>query len=336
VTRFRKSQEYILEDANFKLQDEEGKSYLLKISTPKTKLSFLNFQNDLLKHIQQTPLEINLPTVFNNPEGKDISTIKIDGTDYFVRLLSWMPGRLWSGVNPKTAQLRYLLGKAAGLITQSLQNFTHPEAERSFDWNLADAGWTGKYLDLFTSEKRHLVATFQQQFEAFQPSYQTLPKAVVHNDINDNNILVSSALKNPTIAGFIDFGDAVKTQTINDIAITLAYACMHVPDPLEAALDVLSGYNEQYQFSETELKCLYTLVAMRWVTTVTKAAIRSAEDSGNAYHTLSEQPAWDALVKWNTISSEFAEYSFRNTCGFDAHPSEKNFRQWTQKNISTY
>ena len=324
------------EDANFKLQDAEGKNYLLKISTPETELDFLNFQNEILKHLQKITLEITLPAVINNLKGKDISTVSIDGENYFVRLLSWVPGRLWSAINPKTASLRYSLGKAAGSLTQSLQGFTHPEATRSFDWNLAEALWTQKQLHLFTPENKQLIETFQQQFVALQPVYKTLPKSVVHNDINDNNILVSKHLKDPIIEGFIDFGDAVHTQTINDVAIVLAYACMDVPDPLEAALDVLSGYNEHYRFSEKELQCLYSLVAMRWVTTVTKAAMRRSENSENVYHTVSEKPAWDALEKWFAISSEFAEYSFRNACGFDAHPNEKSFKNLAQKNTFTF
>ena len=324
------------EDANFKLQDTAGKNYLLKISNAESELDLLNFQNEILKHLQKITLEITLPAVISNLKGKDISTVSIDGENYFVRMLSWVPGRLWSAINPKTANLRYSLGKAAGSLTQSLEGFTHPEATRSFDWNLAEALWTQNQLHLFTSEKKQRIETFQQQFVALQPVYKTLPKAIVHNDINDNNILVSKHLKDPIIEGLIDFGDAVHTQTVNDIAIVMAYACMHVPDPLEAALDVLSGYNEYYRFSEKELHCLYTLVAMRWVTTVTKAALRRSENSENSYHTVSEKPAWDALEKWFAISSEFAEYCFRNACGFDAHPNEKSFKDWAQKNTFTF
>ena len=56
-------------------------------------------------------------------------------------------------------------------------------------------------------------------------------------------------MANPKISGFIDFGDSVHTQTINDLAIALAYAIMSLPDPLSAALEVVKGYNKYYKIS---------------------------------------------------------------------------------------
>ncbi len=104
----------------------------------------------------------------------------------------------------------------------------------------------------------------------------------------------------------------MKTQTVNDLAILLAYSIMELPDPLTAALDVLKGYCTHYSFSEEELECLYMLVGMRLVTTVTKAAIRKSEATNNEYHFVSEKPAWDVLRKWNEIHPNFAYYAFRN------------------------
>ena len=101
------------------------------------------------------------------------------------------------------------------------------------------------------------------------------------------------------------------TQTVNDLAIVLAYAIMEVPDPLEAALDVLKGYHEQYRFNED----------IRWVISVTKATIYKVEDPSSAYHVISEKPSCNALKRWSKIDPEFAERSFRNACGFDPHPS---------------
>ena len=39
----------------------------------------------------------------------------------------------------------------------------------------------------------------------------------------------------------IDFGDAVFSHTINDLAIAIAYAVMDKPDPLAAALHIVRG-----------------------------------------------------------------------------------------------
>ena len=57
-------------------------------------------------------------------------------------------------------------------------------------------------------------------------AYTKLRKSVVHNDANDNNIIVTESLTSPKVKAIIDYGDAIYTQTINDVAITCAYAIM--------------------------------------------------------------------------------------------------------------
>ena len=37
------------------------------------------------------------------------------------------------------------------------------------------------------------------------------------------------------------------------------------------------------------------------------------------------------LKKWRAVSKEFAHYSFREACGFAAHPQEKAFTKWASE-----
>jgi len=309
------------EDENFKLTTASGDSFILKIYQPEESVDYLQFQNDLLKHLSAKNLAVNLPKVIPNIEGDSVSTITSEGKNRKVRLLTWVEGRLWVKVHPKTKKLRYHLGKQAGRLTIAMLDFKHANSHRDNDWDLANASWTYKHLHLFSSEEKDFISQFQELYKQIQDIYQSLTKSIVHNDVNDYNILVSKNLKDPEVSGFIDFGDAMFTQTINDLAITLAYAIMEFPYPLEAALDVLKGYHKQYRFNEDELKCLYALTGIRLVISVTKAAIHKVEDPLSAYHVISEKPSWKALKRWSQVRPEFAENSFRNACGFDAHPS---------------
>ena len=122
------------------------------------------------------------------------------------------------------------------------------------------------------------------------------------------------------------------TQIINDLAITCAYCIMHHNDPLDAALPIIKGYHSTFSLQEEELAHLYTAIAMRLVISVTKSAINKIEEPDNKYLLISEKPAWEVLKKWHTIHPNFAEYSFRNACGFEAHPQKEAFKKWTLKN----
>ena len=93
---------------------------------------------------------------------------------------------------------------------------------------------------------------------------------------------------------------------------------------------MIKGYNKHCHISDLELECLYPLIAMRLVTTVTSSALRKIEDPSNEYHVISEKPAWELLAKWSKVNAEFALYRFRNACGFMGHPSEDTFKNFVE------
>lgn len=315
-------------DQNFMLESPLGEKFLLKISTA-AKPEQLDLQVQILDHLSGKDLPVLTPKVVLDKEGNALSQTSLHTTS---RLLSWLPGRLWVTVNPKTPKLRRNLGVAAGSLTKALKDFEHSGAHKILNWDLANAAWTTQYLKRFSGKRKKMVAHFQERYSEIGAIYKNLPKSIVHNDLNDYNILVSEDCANPEISGVIDFGDAVFTQTINDLAIVLAYSCMQLPDPLSAACDVIRGYNDQYHFSEKELECLYTLVGMRLVITVTNASLKKKEFPDDQYFVISEKPAWALLEKWFEINESFALYSFREACGYSAHPLEKKFKTWAKGN----
>lgn len=318
-------------DFNFKI-DAGDKSYLLKVSRPHADQEFLEFQLQLLHALAKNTTDINISIVYPDIRGNTLGQfVDQSGTTRFTRLLSWIDGRLWSSVNPQTEKLLESLGEKAGALTTALQNFDHPQAHRTFEWDVAQAAWTRQHLNLFDKQSQALVQYFQQRFEDIQNPFKQLRKSVVHNDLNDNNIVVSSDLIDPLVESIIDFGDAVYTQTINDLAITLAYAVMNKADALSAATAVVRGYHRQFPLQQDELPLVYVLVAVRLIITVTKSAINKQREPENEYLLVSEAPAWKALQSWREINENFAHYRFREACGYQAHPDENRFRRWAEK-----
>jgi len=315
-------------DLNYKIKAPEG-TFLLKVSRPDTDADFLEFQQAILQHVEMRDPEINSPVPLPDLHGSYVSeTTDETGNVRKVRLLSWVHGRLWSGVNPISTRLLFSLGTEAGRLSMALKDFKHPLAERNFEWDVARAGWTGDYEHLFSGEKLYILRYFQEQFEAIQKTYGSLRKSVVHNDANDNNVVVTEDLANPQVSAIIDYGDSVHTQLINDLAITIAYAVMDFSDALGAALPVVKGYHSQFPLQEEELEVLHVLVAMRLIISVSKSAINRQKEPENEYLLISEAPAWEVLKKWSAISPEFAHYKFRQACGFSAHPLESRFKKW--------
>ena len=320
-------------DFNFRIKIDNSEGYILKISRPNENEEYLDFQQKLLQYVENSNQDIIAPKVIKDSQGNSISTIKDDlGNQRKVRLLTWVSGRVWSSVNPQLNELRFSLGKQCGLLTNALSGFTHKEATRKFEWDVAQSLWTKEQLHLFENEEKEIISYFQNRFETNKSNYDSLRKSVVHNDANDNNVIVSEALIDPKVKAAIDYGDAIHTQIINDVAIACAYAIMNHNDVLDAAIPLVKGYHSTFPLNEKELSNLYNAIAMRLVITVTKSAINKIEEPNNEYLLISEKPAWEVLKKWRLIHPDFAEFSFREACGFTPHPNHEKFKNWSSKN----
>ena len=320
-------------DFNFRIKVKNEEGYIFKISRPGEDNDYLDFQQCLLQYVEKNGQDIIAPKVIRDTKGNSISEFTDgNGNKRNARLLSWVSGRVWSSVNPQLEELRFSLGEECGKLTKALQGFKHQEDSRYFAWDVAQSLWTKEHINLFNSDDKETLLFFQNLFESNLEEYSKLRKAVVHNDANDNNIIVSSELLRPTVKAAIDYGDAIHTQVINDVAIATAYAIMNHNDVLEAALPIVSGYHSTFQLQEEELAHLYSAIAMRLVISVTKSAINKIEEPDNEYLLISEKPAWEVLRKWMKISPDYAEYSFRQACGFLPHPNQSNLNAWINKN----
>jgi 4-aminobutyrate aminotransferase-like enzyme/Ser/Thr protein kinase RdoA (MazF antagonist)/murein DD-endopeptidase MepM/ murein hydrolase activator NlpD len=315
-------------DLNFKVTTADKKQYVFKIAPEGVDSDYLDFQQKILLHLKGQEAPQVISDINQNPTAVFYDD---QGEKRFMRLLSWISGRVWSQVNPYSETLRYRLGVSCGSLTQRLQSFDHPYAHRYFEWDLAQGIWVEAHLSLFNEKQKATLQFFIDSFKDIQEPYQALRKSVVHNDANDNNIIVSEDTIDPSIRSLIDYGDAIHTQTLNDLAICCAYAVMDVPDPLEAALPVVKGYHDSFPLEANELAFLYILIGMRLVVSVTKSAINKIENPSNEYLGISEKPAWELLQKWVTIDEDFAHFRFREACGLEPHPHYSDFVAWAKQ-----
>ena len=317
-------------DFNFKIDIDGEPKYILKISRPNEDEVYLDLQNKVLNRLGQDS-EVLSAEVITDKLGNKISVFVDElGNSRLVRLLTWSPGRLWCDVNPQTCEMRFDLGKQAGLITNALQDFSHPLEERELVWDVAQSLWTVKHTQLFKGDELDLVTYFQERFFALQDSYSKLRRSVIHNDVNDHNIVVSDDLVNPSVTAIFDYGDAIKTQIINDLAIACAYALKDFNDPLEAALPLVAGYHQSFPLLEDDLKHLYIAIAMRLIISVTKAEINRVAEPDNIYLQVSKESALKTLHAWRQVNEEYATYSFRQACAYTAHPNQEKFILWAE------
>lgn len=320
-------------DLNFLLTTSKGQKYTFKVANGKEKRENLEFQNSIMNHLVVKDLGLEIPAVIPSLSGDNISIVK-DKNDQnrFIRLLTWVEGRPLALVNPHTPELLYKVGELCGKLSRSLQDFEHPAANRFIKWDLAQRSWIKPHFDAVKDvRKRQLLDYFYDLSEfTVKPLETSLRKSVIYNDANDYNILVSHDALNPVVPGVIDFGDAVYSHTINELAIAMAYALMHKPDPLQAASHMVRGYHNTYPLHDDELKVLFPLIATRLIISVICSQLNRAEEPDNVYLQISDDAAWKLLEKLKQISPSLAYYTFRYECGLDPCPTQKIFTDWAK------
>ena len=165
------------------------------------------------------------------------------------------------------------------------------------------------------------------------PRLPRLRRGVIYGDANDYNVLVSPPWPAPRkIAGVIDFGDMHYGLTASEPAIAAAYAILGKKDPLSAAAAVVAGYHKEYPLAEAEIASLFVLMAARLAVSVTNSAYRKTVKPDDAYVTVSEVPAWEALERLAEIHPRFAHYTFRKACGLPALPQSRKISRWLEAN----
>ncbi len=323
-------------DQNFYLKSQTGKEFVLKIANATEEIAVLELQNEVMNLLATKAPSLSIPRVCFTSDGEPITMIhSSEGISHYLRMLTYVPGKLLASVRPHTSEILRSLGNVLGTLDKALQSFEHQAAHRDLKWDLAKGSWIREYLS-FISEpsQRKIVERFLHEFEMTAlPVLPHLRKSIIYNDANDYNILVGGT--NPwrlKVIGVIDFGDILHTHTVCNLAVGAAYAMLGKVDPLTAAARVIAGYHEVFPLSERDLEALYPLICMRLCVSVTNSAYQRSVEPDNKYLTISERPAWTLLEKLKDIHPRFAHYIFRDACRLPACIHTSRVTDWLKRN----
>ena len=329
-------------DQNFLLEKQSGRKFILKIASAAEREEVLDLQNQAMAHLASAVPVYSFPQPIPALHGELIISVPgSPGPRHFVRLLSYIPGRVFADVRCPSPDLLRSLGRFYGTVDQSLLHFDHPAAERNLVWDLRNAEKsTLHYLEYVKdSRRRTLLERFIREFEStVNPRRSALRSSVVHNDGNEHNVLVGhphttgGKAGGVSVIGVLDFGDILRSFLISDPAIAAAYASLGRKDPLGAAAEVLAGYHEVLPFAEVELETLPVLIIGRLATSVAVSAFQQAREPGNRYLSISEAHAWNALERLTTIHPNHATYRLREACGMEPCPGSAHVVKWLQEN----
>ena len=304
-------------DQNARLVTDNG-IYVVKIANPAEDPAQIDLQTATMIHLAVVGMN-GLPQIVPTLTSGSSVTIEVDGNPAQMRLVTWIEGQPLAKYPRSPVQLKSL-GNYMGRMAVALQGFGHPAAFRQdFPWSLDHVIHLRDHVaDIEDDARRTIIADLFARYAAqVQPRLSGLRASVLHQDANDYNVIVEP-IQPDSIAGLIDFGDMCHGRTVNELAITLAYALMDVPDLYAAMTAVISGFAEAFPLQEAEADLVYDLMRMRLVGSVCISSRQSRLHPENGYLTISQAPAFALLERLAQIPTGFMVAICRRAAGFPA------------------
>lgn len=269
-------------------------------------------------------------------DGKQVEHIQSkSGVVHFCRLTTYLDGDLFSAVFPRSSALLQNLGATVAVFGEATAELDSKPLRRPFLWHMESGVLVLKqfYGLLMSDTQKALITHVRTCFEkAVLPFGDSLARGVIHNDANDNNIVVRNT--NPweqSVVGLIDFGDIVYCWRVTDLAIACAYAILESELPLDTAVDIIKGYHQVRPLDELELQVLFPMIMMRLAMSVSICAKQKKIEPNNKYLSISEKPAWAMLERLAKLSPQYVYYLFRSASGFSSVPQESQIVMWLSK-----
>ncbi|MFO1121476.1 MAG: aminotransferase class III-fold pyridoxal phosphate-dependent enzyme [Hyphomicrobiales bacterium] len=299
-------------DQNFLVESAEGR-FVLKIANAREDRALLDLQTAALRHMAIADPGLGVPRIRTGRSGADV----IDwpgpgGGSHAVRLLSYLPGELFSGA-AKTPELLASLGGFMGRVSRALQGFGHAAAHRAgFLWNLDEVARLRPWIaDVVPGRRALLERIFARHEARALPRLMQLRGAVLHQDANDNNLLVTQG----KVTGLIDFGDMAQGRQINELAVTLAYALLDADDIHASAAPLIAAYAADFPVTGEEAEVLFDLVAARLAGSVCISSHRAGAFPDNDYLLVSQAPALRLLDRLDQTNPAFLAAFARHAAG---------------------
>ncbi len=301
---------------NYLIALGDGQQFVLKLESECSGREPILLEHAAVEAAFESGVGVGLPRLVPDLSGNIVVDLDVGvGAPRLGRLLRFVPGCEWGNKAPASADLLTALGALIGHLGEALSSLDLPAARKTHDWDLAGAGTHRSNMPLVADhDRRRLLAIQAERWAASEQDLATVPRGLIHGDLNDENLLVADG----QLSGVLDFGDVLYNPLICDLAISLAYVLLYEPDPWHAGAKVVAGYHAVRPLSPTEVELLYPLICARLEMSVLMSAKNRQIDPERAAWFATEKRAWAFLERHG--DSDPTEVADLLACLIDAHP----------------
>jgi hydroxylysine kinase len=267
-------------DENFLLHTAQGPSYVLKVSPVGESDPLTDLPVAALLHIERIAPTIPVPRVIRTLAGQTRTHIADStGRSRSAHVCTYIPGKLLATCSERTTIQRRACGLMLARLAKALSTFDHAACRRTLIWDLQQLpGLASLIPRLPDLPDAAFLRDFVAEFTAhITPRLGSLRRQFVHNDFNSRNIIIDPDDES-RIAGIIDFGDAVHTALIADVAVGVM-SQLSTPESADDAIrEFVDGYRAEQPLHTAETDLLSWLIAGRIAQNVVITAWHRAQN----------------------------------------------------------
>ena len=316
-------------DANFLLEDGAGDRFVLKISSASERVERLDLQDGLIEWARGRDPALRLPRGVPTKAGEKLGDRHLAGRRHRLRLFRYVAGAPLSAFRRRPSALLEAVGGLVGRLQRALEGFDHPELDvQEIPWAPAHAPRVIAEASriLPAEDSRQIYRRVADSVRDRLPVLLALPAGALHNDANDDNLLLGGGTPEaakPEDLALLDFGDAVRGPLVCEAATAALYTAAAAFEPLPAAATVLAGFARERPLPEEEADLFRTAVTVRALVSAGVAALRRRNVPGAAadsYLMVSQTGVWRVLRALEAESADVTTARFRIAAGYAALP----------------
>lgn len=281
------------EDANFRIKTASGLSYVLKVYNRKNRRDDIDFENNVIQCLCSSSLteKFSIPTIIPCLASNGfIATADIDGEPHFIRMLTFVEGKVMSEFKYFSEDVLVGIGSFVATMHKALSSYSFTIVERVTFWDMRHAHSNImsrlEYLHHDTSEFQFRLRSCSDAMQEIVLSHcDLLTKQVIHGDLAYYNLIGSLGENGrPAVTGVIDFGDSILSWVIGDIAIAITpLLVMDDFDIIVQVKDILQGYLVERTLTKEEVIVLWPLIVLRSILLYVTVSALLVKDPGNKY-----------------------------------------------------
>ncbi|CAB4337116.1 unannotated protein [freshwater metagenome] len=291
-------------DDTFRVTIDGHPHSVLKVANPYDPTEELDFQIQMMKHVDRVDNSIPIPKVMSSIDGAHLTPITDAAGQYRqVWLIEHLSGRTLDTLESNSAQ-RETIGELLGKLRNATATFSHSRAERILAWDVRHLARLTPLVGFVEDERhRHQLQRGLERFAELQPRIDALACQILHNDFSKSNILADPE-NIESITGIIDFGDSVYTAVAVDVSTALLHnfprdvATNPTQDVLAGGRDMVRGYLRVAQLTDEELSLIPHLTMGRIIARALITTRRAQLFPHNVgYIMRNTEPGW-AQLDW--------------------------------------